>query len=52
MDFIKDQEELYDRTNEHFKDKAGKKCLWEMFASCLPKYARFGSDSKGLATAN
>ena len=33
VDFINDQEELYDKTNEHFKDKARKECLWERFAS-------------------
>ena len=26
-------EELYNKTNEHFKDKARKKCLWEQFAN-------------------
>ena len=29
VDFVKDHEELYDKTNEHFKDKARKECLWE-----------------------
>ena len=33
MDFIKDHEELYNKTNEHLKDKARKECLWERFAS-------------------
>ena len=33
MDFVKDQEELYDKTNEHFMDKARKGCLWERFAN-------------------
>ena len=27
VDFVKDHEELYDKTNEHFKDKAKKECL-------------------------
>ena len=27
VDFEKDHEELYDKTNEHFKDKARTKCL-------------------------
>ena len=27
VDFVKNYEELYNKTNEHFKDKAGKKCL-------------------------
>ena len=30
---MKDYEELYDKTNEHFKDKARKECLWEQFAN-------------------
>ena len=33
MDFVKDHKELYDKTNEHFKDKARKKCLWERFTN-------------------
>ena len=33
VDFVKDHEELYDKTNEQFKDKARKNCLWEGFAS-------------------
>ena len=33
VDFVKDHEELYDKTNEHFQDKARKECLWEIFAS-------------------
>ena len=32
MNFVKGHEELYDKTNEHFKDKARKECLWERFA--------------------
>ena len=32
-DFVKDHEELYDKTNEHFKDKARKDHPWERFAS-------------------
>ena len=31
MDFMKDHEELYDKTNGHFMDKARKECLWEQF---------------------
>ena len=31
--FVKDHKELYDKTNEHFKDKVRKKCLWERFAN-------------------
>ena len=30
---IVDHEELYNNTNEHFKDKARKECLWERFAN-------------------
>ena len=33
MDFVKDHEELYDKINEHFKDKARKECLCGRFAS-------------------
>ena len=29
MDFVNIHEELYNKTTEHFKDKARKKCLWE-----------------------
>ena len=30
--FVKDYKEFYDKTNDHFKDKA-RKCLWEKFAN-------------------
>ena len=30
VDFVTDHQ-LYDKTNEHFKDKARKECLWERF---------------------
>ena len=33
VNFVKDHEELYDKTSEQFKDKAGKECLWERFTS-------------------
>ena len=33
VDFVKDHEELYYKTNKHFKDKARKECLWERFAN-------------------
>ena len=33
VDFVKAHKELYDKINEHFKDKARKDCLWEMFAN-------------------
>ena len=32
MDFAKDHEELYHKTDEHCKAKARKECLWERFA--------------------
>ena len=31
VDSVKDNEELYDKRNEHFKDKAREECLWERF---------------------
>ena len=34
VDFVKDDEELYDTTNQHYKDKGRKECLLERFASC------------------
>ena len=33
VDLFKDHEEVNDKTNEHFKDKVKKDCLWERFAS-------------------
>ena len=30
---MKDHDELYDKTNEHFKDKTRKECLWEQFGN-------------------
>ena len=33
VDFVKDHKELYDKTNELFKDKARKECLREWFAN-------------------
>ena len=32
MDFVEDYEERYNKTNEHFKDKAKKECRWQRFA--------------------
>ena len=32
VDFVKHHDDLYDKTNEHFKDKTRKECLWERFA--------------------
>ena len=31
VDFVKEHEELYDKTSEHFKDKARKEFLWAQF---------------------
>ena len=33
VDFVKDHEELYDKTSEQLKDKATKDCLWQRFTS-------------------
>ena len=33
VDFIKDYEELYNKTNKHLKEKARKDCLWKRFAN-------------------
>ena len=33
MDFVKGHEELYDKTSEHFKDKARKEFLWEQLTN-------------------
>ena len=33
VDFIKDHEEPYGKSNKLFKDKARKDCLWERFAN-------------------
>ena len=36
VDFVNDHEELYDKTNKHFKNKARKDCLWGRLAnSCI-----------------
>ena len=55
LDFVRDHEELYDKTNEHFKDKARKEFLRETFTYSQKlslKFARLGSKPKGLTTAN
>ena len=31
VDILKDHEELYNKTIEHFNDKARKECLWKRF---------------------
>ena len=33
MDFAKDHKESYNKTNEHFKDKTRKECLWQRFTN-------------------
>ena len=33
VDFVKDHEELYDKTSEHFKDNTRKEHVWERFAN-------------------
>ena len=33
VDFVKDHEELYDKTNDYFNEKAKKECLWEQFTN-------------------
>ena len=53
MDFVKDHEELYDKRNEHFKDKARKECLWERFPNNLSvKVCKTWFDHKGHVTAS
>ena len=49
--FVKDHEDLYDKTNEHFKDKARKAFSGRdspTVASCLSRCARPGLSLKGL----
>ena len=33
VDFVKDHEEINNKTNEHLNDKFRKDCLWERYAS-------------------
>ena len=33
MDFLKDHDKFYDKTNKHFKGKVRKEGLWELFTS-------------------
>ena len=35
VDFVKDHEDLYSKTNDKFKDKACKDCLWGRFSRNL-----------------
>ena len=55
VDFMKDHEELCDKTNDHFKDKARKACLCERVANsqtCLSRYATRGLGGKGHIMAS
>ena len=54
VDILKDQYELYELTNEYFKDKARNACErgYPTAASCLAKCACLGPNLKGLATVN
>ena len=55
MDFVKDHEELYDKTNTHFKDKAREDCLRERFENSSKlsvKVSKTWSIPKGLAVEN
>ena len=50
VDFVKDHKELYDKTNEHVKDKARKVCLCEQFTpnhKLSVKVCKTCFDSKG-----
>ena len=33
INFVKDHEKLYHKTNKHFNDKVRKYCLWERFVN-------------------
>ena len=49
-DFVKDHEELCNKTNEHFKDKVGRNVSGSSsstVASCLSRCARPGLSRKG-----
>ena len=50
VDFVKDPEELYYKTNEHFKDKVRMDCLWKRFASSQEKLtqSKSGQAPKGM----
>ena len=54
VDFVKDHGELYDKTNEHFKDKARKECPWERFGKSqkLSRCSRAGMSRKGNIMAS
>ena len=51
VDFVKDQKELYYKTNEHFKDKA-RGNVSPTVASCLSSSVRPGLIHKGHVTAS
>ena len=50
VNFVEDHENLYNKTNVHFKDKERKECLWERFANSLSRCA--GPGRKGHITAH
>ena len=55
VDNLKDHKVLYNKSNEHFKDKARKECLLERFTNSRKlsvKVCKTGLNPKGLAMAN
>ena len=52
VDFVKDHEELYDKTSEHFKDKARKEFLWEQFSKSRKLSMKVARPRKGHITGN
>ena len=40
VDFVKDHEELQNKTNEQFQDKSRTVCLWERFANSLKLFVK------------
>ena len=54
VDFVKNHEELYDKTNEHFKDKVSKERLTglQTVTNCLSRCARPGLSRKGHIMAS
>ena len=51
VDFVKHQGELYNKTNEHFKDKARKNICWRRSptaAICMSKCGRLDLNPKQL----
>ena len=55
VDFVKDHEELFNKTKEHFKDKAGRSVSGSSLPtvpSCLSRCARPGLTRKGHVMAS